>query len=165
MLDVLLKQKLLDMGWFENCGNSSAASAITAAGRRHVADRDDALASLTAQKTEDDDLERSNELRWALKQAGRFELRRWNDLADEGRALSRNVLLPLLRPKLAGLGLADPAIASSIEWHVLHMFQEMDNFKALKSHAFLGSYLPVYEHGFIPCGWTLSGRTKVLLFY
>ena len=165
MLDESLKQRLLNIGWFENCGDPAKVSVIAATGYRHVADRDDALASLMAQKTKDDDLERSNELRWALKQAGRFELRRWNDLADEGRALSRNVLLPLLRPKLAGLGLADPAIASSIEWHVLHMFQEMDNFKALKSHAFLDSYLPVYEHGFIPCGWTLSGRTKVLLFH
>jgi hypothetical protein len=165
MLDDSLKQKLLDMGWFENCEDPSKASALSAAGCRHVPDRDEALAALTAQKTEDDDLEWANELRWALKQAGRFELRRWNDLADEGRAFSRNVLLPLLRPKLASLGLADAAIANSIEWHVLHMFQEADNFKALKSHAFLGSYLPVYEHGFIPCGWTLSGRTKVLLFH
>lgn len=165
MLDESLKQRLLNIAWFENCGDPAKVSVIAATGYRHVADRNEALASLTAQKTEDDDLEWSNELRWALKQKGHFELRRWNDLAAVGREFSRSVLLPLLRPKLASMGLADPAIANSIEWHVLHMFQEADNFKALKSHAFLDSYLPVYEHGFIPCGWTLSGRTKVLLFH
>jgi hypothetical protein len=167
MIDQTLQRELLDLEWFVHCGDAGAAAAFAAA-QPAVQWVDNVAAArrlVDAPDFEDVGIDVSNEMRAALSKSNKMDVRAWNQLAAESLVWIRSELMPRWQVALSRIGIDGDSVAHTVSWHVQGMFFELAYPRLLKRRINLDRYRPVYQAGFLPCGWTGDWRSTTLQFY
>lgn len=167
MIDQTLQEALLGLEWFIHCGDASAAAAFSTLQPRvqWVEKTAAAHALVNAPEFEDVGLDISNEMRAELSRVNKMDVRAWNLVAAESLAWIRSELMPKWQVALSRVGIDDESVLHTVSWHVQGMFFETEYTRSLKRRINLDGYRPVYEAGFLPCGWTGDWRSSTLQFH
>lgn len=167
MTDGGLQSHMLSVSWFIHSGDEGAAStfAATHPGVEWVGNAAMASRLGSSLDVEDAGIDIFNEIRGVLSKANKLDSKAWNRLAMASSAWIRSELEPGWRVRLSQLGVDAESVVDAVAWHVQGMFFETEYAPWLKRKINLDRYLPVYEAGFLPCGWTGDWRSSTLLFY
>jgi hypothetical protein len=147
-----LLKRLADADWFCSVGEPLDGSVVA------VRSWEEAAACCSSNEWSDFALEMRNRLTMHLHTHARRRYQRWNDRVRE----VKEVVTPLVRGKLAGLG--QPSVEVAVQWDLLGACLELE-YADVREPGYFCGLMAWYLGGRFPCGWGERDESGQLRLY